>query len=83
MTLKTKEEMDRLSQKIVQSPERVREGQENMKQQLVNMKCGMDKKWESLQEMEQRLETVIQGTTKVDQMLKLLTDLKNDKDKGR
>ncbi|VDI53478.1 kinetochore protein Nuf2 [Mytilus galloprovincialis] len=82
MTLKTKEEMDRLSQKIVQSPERVREGQENMKQQLVNMKCGMDKKWESLQEMEQRLETVIQGTTKVDQMLKLLTDLKNDKDKG-
>ncbi|CAC5378966.1 NUF2 [Mytilus coruscus] len=81
MTLKTKEEMDRLSQKIVQSPERVREGQENMKQQLVNMKCGMDKKWESLEEMRQRLETVIQGTTTVDKMLKLLTDLKNDKDK--
>lgn len=52
-----------------------------MKQQLVNMKCGMDKKWESLEEMRQRLETVIQGTTTVDKMLKLLTDLKNDKDK--
>ena len=76
--MKTKEEMDKLSQKIVQSPERVREDQENMKQQLVNMKCGMEKKWELLEEMRQRLETVVQGTTTVDKVLKLLLELETD-----
>jgi len=76
--LKTKEEMDKLSQKIVQSPERVREDQDNMKQQLVNMKCGMEKKWELLEEMRQRLETVVQGTTTVDKVLKLLLELETD-----
>lgn len=78
LILKTKEEMDKLSQKIVQSPERVREDQENMKHQLVNMKSGMDKKWELLEEMRQRLETVIQGTATVDKVLKLLTELQAD-----
>lgn len=78
LILKTKEEMDKLSQKIVQSPERVREDQENMKQQLVNMKCGMEKKWELLEEMRQRLETVVQGTTTVDKVLKLLLELETD-----
>lgn len=76
--MKTKEEMDKLSQKIVQSPERVREDQDNMKQQLVNMKCGMEKKWELLEEMRQRLETVVQGTTTVDKVLKLLLELETD-----
>ena len=70
--------MDKLSQKIVQSPERVREDQDNMKQQLVNMKCGMEKKWELLEEMRQRLETVVQGTTTVDKVLKLLLELETD-----
>jgi hypothetical protein len=78
LILKTKEEMDKLSQKIVQSPERVREDQDNMKQQLVNMKCGMEKKWELLEEMRQRLETVVQGTTTVDKVLKLLLELETD-----
>jgi hypothetical protein len=49
-----------------------------MKQQLVNMKCGMEKKWELLEEMRQRLETVVQGTTTVDKVLKLLLELETD-----
>lgn len=80
MILKTKEEIEKLSLKIVQSPERVKEDQENMKQKVVNMKCGLDQKWILLEEMQQRLETVIQGTATMDKVLKLLMELQTNID---
>ena len=83
LILKTKEEMAKLSQKIVQSPERVREDQDNMKQQLVCMKGGLEKKWELLEELRQRLENVTQGTASLDKVLKLLTELQTDMDKEK
>lgn len=70
--LKAKEDADRLSMKIVQSPERVRHEQDNMKSQLESLKDGLERKRHRLTELQTQRGNVLKWAGNAEKGLQLL-----------
>ncbi|MEW8547024.1 MAG: hypothetical protein AB2693_26210 [Candidatus Thiodiazotropha sp.] len=81
--LKAREDADRLSMKIVQSPERVRHEQENMKGQLESLKDGLERKRHRLTELQTQRGNVLKWAGNAEKGLQLLESVQGSINKEK
>lgn len=75
-----KERGEKLSNKIVQSPDRVRVEQETMKQTLASLKIQLEQKRERLAEYKKKMEALKQGMGNSEKALKMLKEIHKEVD---
>lgn len=80
---KAKGEIEKLSLKIVQSPQKVKKEQEDMKQRLVSMKMTLENKQERLSELQKMKQNIMRSEIDAEKALKLLMSIQCDVDKEK
>ena len=80
---KSREEMEKLSQMIVQSPEKLKKEQERMRYQLTQQRELNEQKAEKMDSMRVKLEKLRQHETNVDTAVKMIGAIHEDVDKEK